>query len=63
MKVVPKLGLAVPDPERGGYLPEAGRDVPRTPYWLSRQRDGDVTPPPAEAAASAPAKTSKAKVS
>jgi hypothetical protein len=49
MFVKPKNGVMVPDPERGGYLPDAGRDVPRTQYWLSRLRDGDIdrasTPP------------------
>lgn len=43
----------VPDPERGGYLPAAGRQVEPSPYWWRRVTDGDVTeaePPPPEPA-------------
>lgn len=45
---------ATPDPERGGYLDEAGRHVQATPYWMRRLQDGDVEevdPPPAQSAA------------
>ena len=35
-------GLKVRDLERGGHLPETGREVPLTSYWLRRKRDGDV---------------------
>ena len=40
---------ATADPERGGYLNEAGRHVEATPYWVRRLQDGDVVevdPPP-----------------
>lgn len=42
MFVVPLDGKEVPDPERGGYLPGKGADVPKTPYWLRRRDDKDV---------------------
>lgn len=51
--VKPAPGRTVPDPERGGYLPEAGDFVPRNAYWLRRLTDKDVT----EAKAPAKAKT------
>ncbi|MEW9858465.1 DUF2635 domain-containing protein [Pseudomonas putida] len=41
--VYPVEGRVVPDPELGGVLPPAGREVPRDPYWLRRLRAGDVT--------------------
>ncbi|WP_295379554.1 DUF2635 domain-containing protein [uncultured Pseudacidovorax sp.] len=39
-----------PDPDLGGYLPESGRRVEATPYWLRRLADGDVVEadPPAD---------------
>lgn len=43
-----------PDPDRGGYLPEAGRNVEPSPYWLRRVAEGDVRkgdPPPEPAPA------------
>lgn len=40
--VKPKDGAAVPDPDRGGFLPTAGRSVPLSQYWLRRLADGDV---------------------
>jgi|1_EtaG_2_1085319.scaffolds.fasta_scaffold21505_2 hypothetical protein len=43
MKVYPASGGQVPDPERGDYLPESGRNVSKTQYWLRRIKDGDVT--------------------
>ena len=42
MFVKPAPGRTVPDPERGGVLPEDGRDVPVTTYWLRRIDDNDV---------------------
>jgi hypothetical protein len=41
--VKPAPGRTVPDPERAGYLPEAGEFVPRNAYWLRRIADKDVT--------------------
>lgn len=41
--VKPAPGRTVPDPERAGYLPEAGEFVPRNAYWLRRLTDKDVT--------------------
>lgn len=41
--VYPVEGRVVPDPELGGTLPAAGREVPRDAYWLRRLRAGDVT--------------------
>lgn len=34
--------LQVFDPVRREFLPETGRDVPRTAYWLRRLQTGDV---------------------
>ena len=48
--------LKVFDPARREFLPDAGRDVPKTPYWQRRLNVGDVVP--AEPA-KAPAKTAK----
>lgn len=42
MFLKPAPGRAVPDPERGGLLVEAGRRVEPTQYWLRRQQDNDV---------------------
>lgn len=53
MQVKPAPGLRIRDPEKGDYLPEAGREVPNTQYWQRRLRDGDVV------AAKAPAKPPK----
>lgn len=43
MYVKPVSGRQVPDPEKGGYLPEEGREVEPNVYWLRREQDGDVT--------------------
>jgi hypothetical protein len=43
MYVKPVSGRQVPDPEKGGYLPEEGREVEPNVYWLRRVQDGDVT--------------------
>lgn len=42
MHIKPKQGLVVRDPDLRDYLPEAGRTVPDSPYWLRRLADGDV---------------------
>lgn len=44
MHVKPKPGLTIPDPDLHDLLPDDGRDVPETAYWMSRLRDGDVVP-------------------
>ena len=72
--VKPAPGRTVPDPERAGYLPEAGEFVPRNAYWLRRITDKDVIeadppaqieqaeePAPAEPVASKPAAKAAAK--
>ena len=41
-KNVGKEKLKVFDPVRREFLPENGRDVPRTAYWLRRLKVGDV---------------------
>lgn len=43
MYVKPADGLNVPDPERGGLLAAAGREVEPTTYWHKRVQCGDVT--------------------
>jgi hypothetical protein len=50
MYITPIAGRHVPDPERGGIVPEAGRYIEPTQYWLRRIDDGDVieTEPPAD---------------
>lgn len=53
-----ELGAAAPahlqvrDPDLRDILPAEGREVPETPYWHRRLRDGDVLPatPPTVAA-------------
>ena len=48
MFVKPKPDRQVPDPERGGFLPESGAEVPENQYWLRRESDEDIeraTPP------------------
>jgi hypothetical protein len=42
MRIKPVSGRQVPDPEKGGYLPEEGREVEPNVYWLRRIEDGDV---------------------
>jgi hypothetical protein len=42
VKVKPAPGLKVRFPETGAALPEEGREVPETTYWLRRLRAGDV---------------------
>lgn len=38
----PRKGLRIADPQSGQYLPEAGRLMPRSGFWLRRLDDGDV---------------------
>jgi hypothetical protein len=47
----PAPGLRIADPDSGGYLPETGALMPRSAFWLRRQKDGDVVEasPPATA--------------
>lgn len=40
----PAPGKKVPDPVLGDFLPEEGRTVTQTTYWIRRLRDGDVLP-------------------
>ena len=47
MFVIPVKGREVPDPLRGDLLPETGRNVPASSYWLRRIEDGDVEVKPA----------------
>ncbi|MGO4326664.1 DUF2635 domain-containing protein [Cupriavidus sp. 2TAF22] len=41
--VTPAEGRVVPDPQYRDNLPPEGRAVVRTPYWVRRINDGDVT--------------------
>lgn len=43
MTLAPKPGLIVRDPEDGRPIPEDGKTVQRSSYWLRRLRDGSVT--------------------
>jgi hypothetical protein len=42
MYVKPAPGLNIRDPDLKDLLPESGRLVPDTDYWLRRVRDKDV---------------------
>jgi hypothetical protein len=42
LKVKPRDGLKIRDPQRGDLIEPEGRTVPRTTYWLHRLRDRDV---------------------
>jgi len=42
MKIKPVAGRSVPDPARGDLLPESGRNVDESSYWLRRLACGDV---------------------
>ena len=50
MFVKPKTGLKIPDPALLDYLPEDGREVESSAYWIRRLRDGDVIEVDTEAA-------------
>lgn len=43
MFVKPSPGLTIRDPDLGDYLPQEGRNVPQSDYWMRRVRDKDVT--------------------
>lgn len=43
MFLKPVKGRTVPDPVRGDLLPESGRNVEPSTYWLRRIADKDVT--------------------
>jgi hypothetical protein len=57
MFVKPKPGLKVRDEMSRLHLPEEGKEVPESSYWLRRLRSGDVTR--CEPAAAAKAKGEK----
>lgn len=64
--VAPAYGLKVADPVAGDYLPEEGREVAQSTYWLRRIKDGDVRlvkkpAPPREAKAETAKTESKGK--
>jgi hypothetical protein len=41
--IKPKKGKQIPDPVRGGFLPETGANVDENDiYWHRRLSDGDV---------------------
>jgi hypothetical protein len=43
IKIIPaKPGAQVYDPEKCDFLPDSGREVEKTIYWIRRMRDGDV---------------------
>lgn len=42
MFVQPIAGQVVPDPERGGFLPKNGAEVPENQYWLRRESAGEI---------------------
>lgn len=42
MYVIPTGELKIRDPDRGDHLPPEGREVPPSPFWDRRLRDGDV---------------------
>lgn len=42
MKLKPVNGRSVPDPARGDLLPETGRNVEKSSYWIRRLAAGDV---------------------
>ncbi len=48
MFVKPSPGLKIRDPDLKDFLPDDGREVPNTDYWLRRVRDQDVIEVPAE---------------
>ena len=52
MLVIPAPGLSIRDPDLLDLLPDTGRNVPETPYWMCRLRDKDVILAGDDAAAS-----------
>lgn len=61
MKVIPNDGRSVPDPARGDLLPESGRNVEPSSYWLARKAAGDVREAPPESPEDTPPKAPTAK--
>ena len=61
MYLKPVAGRQVPDPDRGDFLPDSGRDVVDQQYWLRRLNDGDVeiSSPPTDDKAKATTITAK----
>lgn len=57
MLVKPVPGLVIRDPDLLDLLPETGREVPQTDYWMRRLRDKDVVL--ADVQPSAPADATK----
>lgn len=51
MHVKPAPGLSIRDPDLMDLLPEEGREVPDSTYWIRRLRDGDVVSVQAKASA------------
>ena len=42
MRVRPRAGVIVRDPETKQPVPASGRDVPRSTYWMRQLLDGDL---------------------
>jgi len=42
MRVKPAPGVKVRDPISKAHIPEEGREVPESSYWIRRVRSGDV---------------------
>lgn len=42
IKIKPKAGLIIRDPDTMAQLAAKGEDKPRNGYWLKRLKDGDV---------------------
>lgn len=42
MFVKPAKGLVIRDPDLKDLLPDTGREVPESGYWVRRMGDGDV---------------------
>ncbi|MFC3336906.1 DUF2635 domain-containing protein [Paracandidimonas soli] len=59
MRVRPVSGRMVPDPDRGDVLPEGGRVVPKSQWWMRRLGDGDVVEVPERAMSQAPVANKK----
>lgn len=45
----PATGIKVRDPDHDNrHVPDSAQEYPRTPYWLTRFRSGDMVPAEAE---------------
>lgn len=42
MFIKPKNGIIIRDPITKAPVPETGREVPESGYWMRRLRDGDI---------------------